>query len=191
MLRAINYETAAYIYDKWLVKHFPGNEVKPLINIKNMWEIGGYEAYAWYEGEELIGYAFMCGCPDGDCILLDYLAILDEHRAEGYGSKILLELKNVAQNKKALVIETENLDTAASQAEVDERIRRDRFYTGNGVVKSGLTATVYDADYRVWYLPIAESLTDAELMRVYDDIYKFMLSDKGYRDFFKIHKNRP
>lgn len=187
MLKEINFGTAAIIYEKWLVNHFPDNEVKPLVNIKNMWDMGGYEAYAWYEDNELIGYAFLCKVPGAEYVLLDYLAISEAYRGCGYGSRILSELKTVLENKKALVIETENLVHAHNQDEVDERERRDNFYTKNGVIKSGLSATVYGADYRIWYLPFGESLEDDELARVYDDIYKFMLSEKGYSDFFCIY----
>lgn len=188
MLRKINYDTAAYIYDKWLIYHFPANEVKPLVNIKNMWDVGGYEAYAWYEGDDIVGYAFLGAHPETEFILLDYLAIIDNHRGSGYGSRILSELKNVVKNKKAVVIETENLSKASNKAEVDEREKRDRFYTKNGVVKSGLSATVYGAEYRVWYLPFDDNLTNAEIARAYDDIYKFMLSEKGYNNFFKMYE---
>jgi len=189
MLRKIDYEEIAYIYENWLIKHFPQNEVKPLINIKNMYEIGGYEAYAWYEGENLRGYAYMCKNPAEKYVLLDYLAILDDYRGMGYGSKILKELKNVISETEAIIIETEDLDKAASKQEKEERVRRDSFYTGNGIIKSGLTATVYEADYRVWYMPFGKILTDAEIADAYDKIYRFMLSEKGYANCFKMFAN--
>lgn len=187
MLKKITYDEAAEIYKRWLVKHFPANEVKPLINIKNMWEISGYEAYCLYEDNHLIGYAYLCQKPSDNYILLDYLAIIDEYRGKGYGSKILSGLKEIYSDLRAVIIETEDLNKAETPAETLERTRRDRFYTGNGIIKSGITATVYSADYRVWYMPIGEPVSEEDLEAAYDRIYEFMLSDKGYRDFFSIY----
>lgn len=185
MLRKLELAEVENIYNEWLVKHFPANEVKPLINIKNMWGIGGYEAYGWFE-DTLIGYAFMCKDPNEHCVLLDYFAILDDYRSMGYGSKILTALKELMPGEKALIIETEDVNKAKSLEEAEERIRRDKFYTKNGIIKTCLTATVYEADYRIWYMPINETLSEDDLRKEYDSIYRFMLSEKGYRNYFSI-----
>lgn len=189
MLKRITYDEAAEIYNEWLVKHFPQNEVKPLINIKNMWDISGYEAYCWYEDNRLIGYAYMCKNPADDYILLDYLAVVDDYRGKGYGSKILSDLKEIYSGSHAVIIETEDLNKAENSEETHERIRRDHFYTKNGIIKSGITATVYSADYRVWYMPTGPFVSETELEKAYDRIYEFMLSEKGYSDFFAIYND--
>lgn len=184
MLKKISYDEAAKIYNTYLVNHFPANEVKPLKNIEAMWQTGGYEAYGWYEGDFLTGYAFMCKNPAEKYVLLDYLAVLEEYRNGGYGSRILSALKNTSTDSDALIIETEDIDKSVNSEEYAERERRDRFYTRNGIIKSGISATVYSADYRVWYMPLNNTPDETTLHAAYDRIYEYMLSEKGYRDFF-------
>ncbi len=187
-IRPVQIEEAAKIYEDHLLRHFPPEEVKPFANIRAMWKVDGYEVFGCYDGEKLLAYGFLSTCPDSEVVLLDYLAVLDEYRGTGIGSRFLRSLcKLYQQKKKAIIIETEDLDHACNQDEVEERIRRDRFYTGNGVVRTSLTSRVYDAFYRIWYLPVEEELSEECCQEEYDRIYRFMLSESGYRNQFEMY----
>ncbi len=186
MVKKLDIETVEEIYNKYLVHDFPANEVKPLENIKTMWEMDGYEAYGYYDEGILKAYAFMCKEPSSRFVLLDYLAVVSDLRGQGIGSSILKNLKMAMRDELAIIIETEDALKAINQEQKDERNKRDKFYERNGVIKSGFSAAVYSADYRVWYVPLDESVDEEDIYDAYHEIYRFMLSERGYCDHFKV-----
>lgn len=186
MIKKLDIDTVERIYNTYLIHDFPANEVKPLENIKTMWEMDGYEAYGYYDNDVLKAYAFLCKEPSSAYVLLDYLAVIADFRGQGIGSSILKNLKNAMRDENAIIIETEDSEKASNQAEKDERNRRDEFYKRNGVIKSRFNATVYSADYRIWYVPFDEGVDEETIYDAYHEIYRFMLSERGYCNHFKI-----
>ncbi|MCQ2508351.1 MAG: GNAT family N-acetyltransferase [Dorea sp.] len=191
-IKELRLEEAAVIYDTYLVCHFPAEEVKPFFKIEEMWKVGGYEVLGLFEDETMIAYAFLTLCPGSKVVLLDYYAVLDAYRGGGIGTFFLDKMKEIYGNKGilALMIETEDIEFAENEEQVAERVRRDGFYARNGVIKTPFTSLVYDANYRVWYLPAGELLTEEYCRLEYDKIYQFMLSEEGYREHFKITECR-
>lgn len=186
MIKRLDIETIEQIYKTYLVKDFPANEVKPLENIKTMWEMDGYEGFGYYDNDVLKAYAFTCHEPSSPYILLDYFAVVCDFRDQGLGGKILRELKNVIPGLNALIIETEDADKALNNTQKVERIRRDQFYSRNGVIKSRFSARVYQADYRIWYVPFDDSVDEENIYDAYLEVYRFMLSERGYEENFKV-----
>ena len=62
------------IYDNYLVNDFIVDEVKPFDEIERMYLDNKYEGYAYYDGNDLIAYAFIAF--DDDIALLDYFACI-------------------------------------------------------------------------------------------------------------------
>lgn len=190
-MKKLTLEQTKEVYDAYIHEHFPPEEVKPFHAIERMYADGGYEAYGMYDNDTFIGYAFLCRCPDSKVVLLDYLAVLQEYRCKGYGHQMLSELRTGLCDFSYLMIETEVDEFAADETEREIRKRRDHFYTDNGVIRTDIIGCVYDADYRIWYMPISASVSASEVAREtlvddYDDIYRYMLSEKGYQKFFSF-----
>ena len=106
------------------LRAFPKSERKDFNLILKNVTLGKMKILAAYDGK-FIGEAILM--LDGDIVLLDYLAISDEVRGGGYGSKILAELLKL-YDKERLILEIE------STLDDDDPIkhRRKNFYLRNG-----------------------------------------------------------
>lgn len=191
--RNLNLEEALWVYKAYVPQHFARNEVKPLKNVKRMWEDGGYSCIGFFEHEgdsvrDIIGYAFMSrntAIEHPKTVLLDYLALRHEFRGRGYGSELLRMLSQQTDcDWKAVLIETEDIDYAVTDREKEERIRRDAFYTRAGVIKTRVKTLVYSARYSNWYLPLGDmKLTDEEELEEITKIYDYMIPE-GKRNLY-------
>lgn len=187
----------ADIYSQYLTKHFPADEVKPLKSINRMWDMGAYSAYAMWDGDAatrdgdadrsaLIGYAFFATAPACDLILLDYFAILDLYRGQGLGSLFLQELKNLLPDYKGILIETEDIDRAQNEAELQTRRKRDLFYEKNGALRTGVKGTVYGVHYAVWNFPLSGISDDVSCQKGIEQIYRIMIPGEKNKKFVKL-----
>lgn len=167
---------ARKLYDTYLMKHFPPIEVKPFEMIEKAWAEGTYEVLKALDWEgTLVGYAFCIMKSGGPAVLLDYLAILEEHRRSGYGSEILRALKAYYKDYRVILIETEDIDFAANEAEKQERIRRDAFYHKNGVIRTKSRSTIYGARFVNWYLPVGGEIDSEQCEDMVQEIYRLII----------------
>lgn len=188
MLRQLSYDEIAYIYHRYMVEDFPQDELKPLVNIEKMWKENCYCGYGYYLDNHLAGYALFSNAPGTDYVLLDYLAIMKEQRGTGIGSIFLLELQAIFMDKTAILIETESIESGITNEIRQQRKRRDSFYLKVGAKPYALVGKVYAVEYRIWNLQTKHLLTENECSHAYDEIYHYMLSEKGYCDYFQIEK---
>ncbi len=189
-IKRLDYEQTATIYNEWLGKHFPADEVKPLKNIYKMWKEGAYSALALYDINEidntdilkgLVGYAFFVESPLSDMVLLDYYAIIDDYRNKGIGSVFLEKLKKSLNGKRGIIIETEDVELASNDDELLTRKRRDRFYVSNGAEKTDIRTSVYGVDYAIWSLAAeGEKITKEESFSAVEEIYKTMFPPERF-----------
>lgn len=201
---SVDLPTTAAIYNKYIHLHFAEDEIKPLIAIERMWEEGYYQAIAVIPqeiireagmgildhgrlimdpetaAEKIMGYAFFTGCPGGDMPLLDYLAIREEYRNQGLGSLILQKLKEAMPDAKGILIETEDIAYAKTEEEHTDRLRRNAFYTRNGVSSTGVHSMIYGARYENWQLPVAGLQTQQHCMEEIQRIYRYMIPGEFY-----------
>ncbi len=171
--RFLQKEEAHLIFKQHLKHHFPANEVKPWKSISRMWDQDCYFAVGVFETgdgsadtcnasptvstpdfpDALRGYAFFVEAPNCDACLLDYYAILPEYRSSGLGGKSLKALSELVREKgKYILLETEDIDFAKNDAQVEERTRRDSFYTRNGCWKTDTKGSVFGVKYAIWAL---------------------------------------
>lgn len=190
-IKYLTKEQVAEIYDKWIHKHFPENEIKPLKHIYRMWEQGAYCALGMYDGGKLVSYAFLAMVPGRDMLLLDYLAVLEDYRNAGAGSiflqkmgKCLTECMGVSY--KGILIETEDAKYAQNDEELHIRQKRDAFYKKNGAVRTDVTGEVYGVHYAIWNLPISENAGFEECREQLREIYQMMVTGEKYQKFVKI-----
>ena len=91
-LRIPSVEQLRTIYDRDLKEAFPTAELKPLRNIEKSWAEGWYKPYCLFDGDNIVGEAFLwLGHPGW--ALLDYLCVSSIRRNGGVGASILEKLR--------------------------------------------------------------------------------------------------
>lgn len=150
MLTLLNSEEIKNIYNKYMVKDFPPDELKPLSSMMDMLSRGIYDCYGLYEEEKLLAYAYLTVLED--FVLVDYLAVVPELRGSGIGTKLLCELKNIIRDK-TVIIECENPDFATDPQDKTTKIRRIDFYKRSGFVLSGVLSRLFDVEYVILTYP--------------------------------------
>ena len=127
--RLTEFSQVEALYNTRLKKDFVRNELKPLISMRRSWEKNAYDCYGLFCGEEILGYAFFVRL--GKRCLFDYLAIAEEHRNEGLGSRFLRQLADCLGEADCVVVEVEDPDSAEDEEQRRQRQRRLQFYLRN------------------------------------------------------------
>lgn len=178
-LRQLETKEMQYIYNTYMKTDFPADELKPLSAMVNMMERGHYRPYGLYEGEELRGYAYLVLTKEQGVALIDYLAVLSQYRGGGYGSRLIEELRNAHACWQGLILEVENPEYAADEAELAMQKRRIHFYQKNGVELSELKVKIYGVPYQIMYLA-GMDVNGASLRGHLETIYHTMFPEKVY-----------
>lgn len=185
-IREINQEQAILIYQNWLLKHFPKDEVRPLQSLLQLWDRGDYQVFAMYQKEQLAAYAFIAKTADCDMVLLDYFAVREEYRSKKVGSLFFKELGNLLTQTKGILIETESVDAALTEDEMQIRERRDAFYTRGGARKTEVVTKVFGVTYSIWNYPVTEAAGDEDCREGIEKLYRNMLPNDWYDKFVEI-----
>ena len=91
-LRLPTPEQLRTVYGRDLKEAFPAAELKPLRNIEKSWAEGWYKPYCLFDGDNIVGEAFLwLGHPGW--ALLDYLCVSASCRNGGLGAVILQKLR--------------------------------------------------------------------------------------------------
>ena len=170
MLTLLNSEEIKAIYNKYMVKDFPPDELKPLSSMMDMLRRGIYDCYGLYEEENLLAYAYLTVLDD--FVLVDYLAVVPELRGSGIGTKLLTELKKILK-EKTIIIECENPDFATDLQDKTTKIRRIEFYKRSGFVLSGVSSRLFDVEYVILTYPVCNNSAFG-----YEKLYLQMLGQK-------------
>ena len=179
IFRAMTFSEVSEIYHRYLHEYFPPGEVKPLTTIERLWKEGLYYTYGLYDEDILLGFAMMVTAPGESASLLDYLAVVKEHRGSGAGSLILSSLRKL-ESGHVIMIETDDPDEAKSVSEREICIRRNRFYERSGAVLSDLRTDVYDCPFYIWQLTDGDLLGREALTASMISIYKYMIPEPDY-----------
>lgn len=186
-IRELSPEEFCDIYQSYLVKHFPEDEVKPLKHICRMWEADAYRVLGLFCGEAIVGYAFVALGQQAKMVLLDYYAILEEYRSQGIGGWFLAKMQNYFEGFHGILIETEDVDYAENDSQKKERVQRDSFYQRNGVVKMSVTGEVYGVHYRLWKLDFeGRNCSNSMCRENYENIYQVMVPGEKYEKYICI-----
>ena len=169
-IKRLNLSEIKNIYRKYLVYDFPLLEQRPFSRIVRYHRQHCYAGYGGYDDMgHLLCYAFFYvrpvseKGPDGKTLrkrvcLLDYLAVMKNHRDGGIGSKFLQSLsRHLAKREDLVFVEVENPDMAENAEERVTRERRMDFYIRNGLVDTGVTAVVWTVPYRIIEMDLGEA----------------------------------
>ena len=174
------------IYTERIIKDFAPDEVKPLSRILNGLSAGHYACYGAVEEEKIAAYAFFV--IDGRNAMVDYLAVREDLRGRGTGSRFIRMMIDDLQEKyNCVLLESEDPDYAADQEDYAVRDRRIRFYFRNRLVPTGIRSEVWHVHYRILALPVGHIPPDEEIGRIYSGMYRVMMPKKYYNKMFSYH----
>lgn len=122
---------------------FPADERIPFDTLADGDDANG-DFYSFYDNEELCGIAYIY--TDGDLSFLFYLAVSENMRGMGYGSKILSHISELKPGNRIILDIEKTEKTAANYL---QRKRRKEFYLRNGYEESGIFYSVFGVDYEL------------------------------------------
>ena len=176
MIKQAKLNEVAQLYRDFIEPYFPEDEKKPLECIERLVATGLYRILYIEEDNQVCGVAFLTTYPDGELYLLDYLAVRVDLRSMGYGGK-LLDACREATDGRPILIETESLESAADEAELALRKRRNQFYQRNGAVLTAVRSCVFGVEFNHWELLGVENLDEEVIRQGIRDVYWFMLDN--------------
>ena len=177
------------VYRERMVRDFPDDELKPLSMIEQALRRGAYECAAMFDGDEILAYAFFVILRrDGlQYWLFDYYAVREDLRDSGVGSSFMRALAQYhLRSASCVLLEVDNPDTASDQSERALRLRRERFYLRNGLLRTGVRAYVFGVDYRLLELPVNGAHTSGEVAQIYSDIYRSQLTKELFDTMVRV-----
>ncbi len=123
---------------------FPPEEYLTPGKLIQMTMDGAVDFWALYEGDTFVGFTVISLY--GNLCYLFFLAIAPQHRAKGYGSKVL-KLLDALYADKQQVVDFEMIDeTAPNNA---QRISRKAFYLRNGYKETGKFISYLGVNYEI------------------------------------------
>lgn len=181
MLKVLNKEEIKQIYETEMQYDFPAAELKPLSVIYRMLDAGHYEGKGLYEGNKLMAYVFFSYATLGDVVLIDYLAVCSKYRSKGIGGKLISIIREEMSDWKGIVLEVENPEFAANEAEYSIQCRRIGFYSNNKIKMSDVKVTVFGVPFSIMYFAdfsLKESNVKKELKGIYAIMFPKDIYDK-------------
>lgn len=136
-------------YQRDLRGAFPPDEMRSLTTLRRLWDKGCYRPYCLFDGEDLIGQAFLLFGQPG-WAMLDYLCVTAPRRGQGLGPVILRLLLETEPPGTVIFGEAESPDFAPDPALARRRLHH--FYFQNGWRDGGYDSEAYSVRYRVIYL---------------------------------------
>lgn len=189
IVRKLDREEIGQVYQTYMKKDFPSDELKPLSHIVRSMDAGYGFSLGLYEEETLAGYAVFILCEETRCALLDYFAILKDRRGGGLGHRAfsLLEayfMENLP-GVDGIYIESERISAAENEEQRLTRERRIAFYLSCGCEMTAFRSVLFGVDYSVLYRPIGERGQEASLTAL-DTLYKKMFKPEHYARFVRL-----
>lgn len=153
---------------------FPEDEQVPFMILKHNAKKTNADLYAIYDKDCFIG--MLSTVYYKDIVFLWYLAIKEEYRGKGYGTKVLKDCQNRYNNKR-IILNVEEVEE--SYSDYEERFRRRQFYIRNKFISCGFKTDEYHVIYEMLYY--GGNVT-------YDEYKALIISHSGKAVFNKIYK---
>lgn len=111
---------------------FPKNERMPFLMMVAMSKLWNTQFLSFYDGDTPCGFIYLAHYRK--IVFVMFLAVDKSFRSKGYGSAILMEIKNRYPDKK-IIVSIEPCDDSAPDIEI--RKKRKAFYERNGYSETG------------------------------------------------------
>lgn len=168
-IRSLTPEERARVYREHAVPDLHPIDIKSFEYMEQLHRNGILRALGLFEGEELLGYAYIDTVPGLSVQLLDLFAVTRGHRGEGIGSRFLALLTEQERFAPALIAEVEDPDAAEGAAQALDA-RRIAFYERAGWHDSGVKVRV--AQYRCRLFSPSETQNEGLLRRDMQQLYR-------------------
>ena len=146
------------------LKAFPKCERFPFHIICQKSREGVTDILSIEEDDQFLGLAITINYEDR--VLLDYFAMDDKNRGKGYGSSALKALAQYYEGRRMII----EIETTTQEADnLEERIRRKRFYHKNGITNLGFMADLFGV--RMEILSNGTPVTFDEYLELYVETY--------------------
>lgn len=157
---------------------FPRNERAPLSFLFHRTGNGRDSFYAVEDNEEFVGLVYTIGIEK--LVYVFFLAVVEDKRGNGYGSRILQIVKNLYPD---CVITLAIEDTSDSCAEnFEQRIKRLKFYESNGFKQLHIKINEVGVDYEL--LGTENTVTQADFLAMMKNYFGRIL----FRFIYKATK---
>ncbi len=130
-----------------MTEDFPPSELKPLPRLLALFDRGVYDCWWLTEDNVRVGYAALLQTEATPYCLLDYLAIREDCRGGGYGSRCLELLK--ARYPKGFIVEAEAPEEGLRREVNTLRRRRIAFYQRAGCTPCPFENRIFGVRYLV------------------------------------------
>lgn len=157
------------LYESFLLKDFPADELKTLKTITNAYQAGRYACYVMEEADNITAYACFAWYHE-EVKILDYFAVSKEIRQKGYGSKMLTWIKDNPDINE-LIVESEDPEYGDSPEETRIREKRLDFYKKNGFIKRKTKVSLGGVAFNL--MTLTDKLSEKDLLKELTQIYQF------------------
>ena len=159
MLRKINIKEFKRLYRKHIVRDFPRSERSTLNKLKKRILKGNEVAYIYQEDNKEKAYIIVAIL--NNYVLITFLAVFEDYRGEGIGTKLLKEIEQKFNNKRGILLEVENPQYSIEEKEI--RQRRINFYQrANYKIVDGVGVILHGIMFYVMIL----SMNDDEIKKL-------------------------
>ena len=158
---------------------FPPDEQEPMELLLDLAQRPMVNFWAYYDDETFCGMIYVVDSKETLFIL--YLAVPQELRSQGYGARILEDVRNRFGGKN-VVLHVEDPNEVDDQVKKEQRVRRIRFYE-----KLGFTDTGYriKSDTTTFFL-----ISTEEAFRI--STYMDLMREYSYGEYTpKVFKEKP
>ena len=183
MLRKIKFKEFKSLYRKHIVKDFPKNERPNLEGFSKRMLQKNEETYIFEENGIEKGYCIIDKLQE--YVLVAFLAVFENQRGQGIGTKILKELENKYQTEKGILLEVEDPDFFENEEERIIKQRRINFYErANFKMVNDLKVELFRVNFRIM-VSEDKSNNTKEISEEMKYFYTMILNKK-MQQYFKI-----
>lgn len=166
MLKRLNNEDVVNLYNNHIEHDFPKSERQPCSSLLESIEAGVQDALIYLENGVEMAYCIVAKI--GEYFLIPLLAVFEEYRGCGIGSKMIAELKEYYTCNLGVIVEVEKPENAENDAERRLRERRISFYERAGFM------IFRDIDYCIWGIPFYLMVYGKKKMPVAEELVNQM-----------------
>lgn len=166
------YEFKKEVYSYYL-QIFPENERKPFELIKSCCEKKYTKIIEILYKSELVGFMLLNRVKDNGYVVLDYLAILPQHRNSKFGTKALQILLEREKESKGIFIEIEKVGLGKDTEANLLREKRRNFYEKIGFKELNFDLFLFDVIYTPYLfsnIKEDEDIIIDEILNIYESI---------------------
>lgn len=167
---------------------FPEDERKPLELIKSSYEKHYTKIIEIIYKNEMVGFMLLNRVKDNGYAVLDYLAILPQHRNSKFGTKALQILLEQEKENSGIFIEIEKVGLGNSEEENLLREKRKRFYEKIGFKKLNFDLSLFNVIYTPYLFSNKKDHEDIVIEEIFS-IYKAISGKERIRKNCKVVKN--